>query len=91
MAFIETTIRTAGEYAYECATISLEIPDEAMELIREFWKSKNDYAQARGMAVNQFGDVAIIEDEECVGGIREMCSVNDRKDVRVVYCDEDED
>ena len=39
MAFIETTIRTAGEYAYECATISIEIPDEAMELIREFWKS----------------------------------------------------
>ena len=32
-----------------------------------------------------------IDDEDCVGGIRGMCSVNDRKDVRVVYCDEDED
>lgn len=91
MAFIETTIRTDGKYAYECATISLEIPDEAMDLIREFWKSKSDYAQAIGMAANQCGDVALIEGEDCVGGIRGMCSVNDREDVRVVYCDEDED
>ena len=37
------------------------------------------------------GIVALIDGEDCVGGIRGMCSVNDRKDVRVVYCDEDED
>lgn len=99
MAVIQTTVRTFFEDGrYRNNTVSIEIPDEAAEIIRKAWceNGVGKSVNALWLSKNQNADALLFmnsEDDEATAGIYGMCAkyTVDNEIITRKFTDDDED
>lgn len=74
MAKLVTVVRTYFEGGYRNNTIEIDIPDEAAELIKEYWDERGVYncVTAKFLSSNQAGICRIYKGGEAIAGIQGM-------------------